>query len=75
MFRWAQNSSNTLVFFVCYFSSSLTRSEDVYMYALMDLSSLSNLSWIFDMCIRVVDDAFLSDNINYLFSEMPLCIS
>jgi hypothetical protein len=45
------------------------------MYALIDLSSLSNLSWILDMCMRVVDDAFLSDNINYLFSEMPLCIS
>ena len=75
MFRLAQNSSNTLVFFVCDFSSSLTRSEDVYMYALIDLSSLSNLSWILDMCMRVVDDAFLSDKINYLFAVMPLCIS
>jgi hypothetical protein len=75
VFRLAQNSSITLVFFVCYFSSSLTRSEDVYMYALIDLSSLSNLSWILDMCMRVVDDAFLSDKINYLFSVMPLCIS
>jgi hypothetical protein len=45
------------------------------MYALIDLSSLSNLSWILDMCMRVVDDAFLSDKINYLFAVMPLCIS
>jgi hypothetical protein len=55
--------------------SSFIRSEDEYTNPLIDLPNFSRFSWIVEILTRVMEFAFLSDNINYLFSEMPVCIS
>ena len=55
--------------------SSFIRSEDEYTNPLIDLLNFSRFSWIVEILTRVMEFAFLSDNINYLLSEMPVCIS
>jgi hypothetical protein len=51
------------------------RSDEVYIYVPIRLSSISRFSRMVETRIRVVELAFLSDSISYLFSEMPVCIS
>ena len=55
--------------------SSFIRSDDVYTNVLIDLSNLSRFSRIVEILTRVMELVFLSDSINYLLSEMPVCIS
>jgi hypothetical protein len=73
--KFVPKSSNNCVFLVYVCSNIFWRSVDVYMFAAMDLSRLSNRSYKCDTCTLVVDAAFRSDRINYRFSVMPTCIS
>jgi hypothetical protein len=75
VFRLLLNSSNSFVFAAWSLYSTFIRSDDVYTNVLIDLSNLSRFSRIVEILTRVVELAFLSSNINYLFSEMPACIS
>ena len=56
-------------------SSMFRRSDEVYINVPIRLSSISRFSRMVETRIRVVELAFLSDSISYLFSEMPVCIS
>jgi hypothetical protein len=69
------NSSIVFVLAVWVFSSSFIRSVDLYINEPIDLSRFSRFSRIVETVMRVVELAFLSDSISYLFSEMPACIS
>ena len=69
------NSSISFVLAVWVCSSPFIRSDDSYTNVAIDLSNLSRFSRIVETLIRVVEFAFLSDKINYLFSVMPVCIS
>jgi len=75
IFRLPLNSSRVFVLAVWVFSSSFIRSVDLYTNEPTDLSNLSRFSRIVEIVTRVVELAFLSDNISYLFSVMPACIS
>ena len=73
--RLLWNSSKLFVLAFKVRLSSFIRSDDEYTNPLIDLSNLSRFSRIVETLMRVMEFAFLSDNINCLFSEMPVCIS
>jgi hypothetical protein len=75
VFRLPLNSSMSFVLAVCVRSSPFIRSDDSYINVPVDRSKFSSVSRIVETVMRVVEFAFLSDSINYLFSEMPVCIS
>jgi hypothetical protein len=75
VFRLPLNSSISFVLAVWVCSSTFIRSDDSYTNVAIDLSRFSRFSRIVETFMRVVELAFLSDSINYLFSEMPVCIS
>jgi hypothetical protein len=68
-------SSIDFVLAVCECCNPFIRSEDSYINVPICLSSFSRFSRMVETVIRVVELAFLSDNISYLFSEIPVCIS
>ena len=75
VFKLPLKSSIDFVLAVCECCNPFIRSEDSYIYDPICLSNFSRFSRIVETVIRVVELAFLSAKISYLFSEIPVCIS